>query len=145
MLNASVNWLSFSAAEQRSRGNDMDSKTCFPRVINILFLQSISVDCKADKQREEEHSSAMDRCFNLVIRGKRLEWRCAGFPYNQHFSAFKAGVHLNFNKVKRFKKGQKEENKFWNTNRQLIPTQEHPRFKVDQYFGVHPLIFNFKF
>ena len=29
------------------------------------------------------------------------------------------------------KKGWKKENDFWNTNRQLIPTQEHRKLLVD--------------
>ena len=53
-LNALVNWLSSFAAEQRE--NDVGNKTCFPQAINILLLETISVDCKADRWREQPES-----------------------------------------------------------------------------------------
>ena len=53
-----------------------------------------------------------------------------------------AGVNVNFNEILRVKKGWKKENDFWNTNRQLIPTPEHPQ--VD-FFGVYLLTSNYKF
>ena len=52
---------------------------------------------------------------------------------------------MNFSEVLRgLKKRQKKENYFWNTTRQLIPTREHSGLSGD-CFGVHLLIFNFKF
>ena len=46
--------------------------------------------------------------------------------------SIKVGVNVNLNKIwKGLKKGKKKENDFWNTNRQLTPTQEHPRLPVD--------------
>ena len=55
------------------------------------------------------------------------------------------GVNVNLSEILRgLKKGLKKENNFWNTTRQLTPTQEHPRLSGD-CLGVHLLIFNFKF
>ena len=48
---------------------------------------------------------------------------------------------MNF---KKSKEEIEEKKYFWNTTRQLTPTQEHPRLSGD-CLGVHPLIFNFKF
>ena len=58
---------------------------------------------------------------------------------------FKVGVKVNLSEILRgLKKGQKKENYFWNTTRQLTPTQEHPRLSGD-CLDVHLLTFNFKF
>ena len=55
--------------------------------------------------------------------------------------SFKVGVHVNLKGILRgLKKGQKKENNFWNTNRQLNPTQEHTRLVGDS-LGVHISIF----
>ena len=52
---------------------------------------------------------------------------------------------MNLSEILRgLKKGEKKENYFLNTTRQLTPTQEHPRLSGD-CLGVHLLIFNFKF
>ena len=51
------------------------------------------------------------------------------------------GVHVNLKGILRgLKKGQNKENYFWNTNRQLNPTQEHTRLVGDS-LGVHISIF----
>ena len=55
--------------------------------------------------------------------------------------SFKVGVNVNLKGILRgLKKGQKKENYFWNTNRQLNPTQEHTRLVGDS-LGVHISIF----
>ena len=53
----------------------------------------------------------------------------------------KAGIRPLLSEILR---GLKKENYFWNTAKQLTPTQKHPRFSGD-CFDVHLLIFNFKF
>ena len=41
-------------------------------------------------------------------------------------------MYLNLNEnFKRFEEGIEENKDIWNINRQLIPTQEHPRLLVD--------------
>ena len=57
----------------------------------------------------------------------------------------KAGGNVNLSEILRgLKKAQKRENYFWNTTRQLIPTQEHPKLSGN-CLGVHLLILNFIF
>ena len=51
------------------------------------------------------------------------------------------GVHVNLKGILRgLKTGQNKKNYFWNTNRELTPTQEHTRLVGDS-LGVHILIF----